>query len=346
MNDPSDHIRYIEIESAQIVETLRHLRDEYRTYFEERGCNPIAEMYWVVVRHGVKDWAIMALRAAAVEYIAASHVDSAKWKTLYEFSNLYEDVFPLGKVPAIMLDPIEKLTKTISGLLQQTAFDQISDGGPFGRQYQMYLAQSLPGAAFLKGRESFSAAVTRRQATWDDAKPWSEGLATLFEVTQQEILAQFHALGEEAKEAELRFVHLSDFQRISYTHLVSFAPGEVLAEATAKDRWPKLLLALDEAGIRLDTTLEGVARDTMMAARRKGLKLLTWQDCYQSRARITLEDGKVRTIRREVTHAIHNAAKAADHQLGKVWGKRRTRPTELKRPSARSSVSIVRKPKH
>ena len=135
--------------------------------------------------------------------------------------------------------------------------------------------------------------------------------------------------------AELRLVHLSHFQRIAYTHLGSFARGEAVTEATAKDRWSKLLLALDEAGIVPDATLEGVAQETLMTVRRKGLKLRTWQECYASRARITLEDGKVRTLRREVTHSIHNVAKKVDYQLGKVWGRHTTFASESKEASSK-----------
>ncbi|MEP6756774.1 MAG: hypothetical protein ABJA67_14815 [Chthonomonadales bacterium] len=338
-NDPADHMRYIEMESARIVETLRQLRDQYRSYFEERGCNPIAEMYWVVIRHGVKDWAIMALRSAAVEYIAASQVDSAMWKSLFDFSGPYNEFFSLGQAPNGAPDLHEKLKETISALLSKTGFDQIIDGGPFGRQHQTYLAKSFPGRAFLEGRETFDAVIKRRQQSWDDAKPWTEGLASLFEVTQQEVFAQFAALGEQAKEAELRFVNLSAFQRIAYTHLVSFARGKVVTEATAKNRWPKLLLALDEAGIMPDTTLQGKARETLMATRRKGLKLRTWQECYASPARVTLEDGKVRALRREVTHSIHNAAKKADYQLGKVWGRQTNSATGSKKASSALSNS-------
>ncbi|MEO8737673.1 MAG: hypothetical protein ABI380_14180 [Edaphobacter sp.] len=120
------------------------------------------------------------------------------------------------------------------------------------------------------------AVIKRPQQSWDGAKPWTEGVATIFEVTQQEVLAQLDALGEEEKEAELRFVHLSDFERIAYTDLVSFARRKVVAEVTAKNLWPKLFLALDRAGILPDVTLMGVARETLMAGRRKGLKLQTW----------------------------------------------------------------------
>ena len=275
----------------------------------------------------------MALRSAATEYIAASQVDEAKWTALFDFSRPYPEVLSLA-TSALGPNPLLPLEKTIRALLPPTAFDQIIDGGPFGREYQIYFAQSLPGRAFLEGREGVDAAIRRRQRSWDDAKPWTEGLSTLFEVTQQEVFSQFEALGEEAKEAERRFVQLSDFERISYTHLVSFAHGEVVAKGAAKDRWPKLLRALDEAGILPDDALEGVARETLMTARRKGSKSRTWEECYVSSARLTLEDGKVRTLRRELTHAIHNVAKRAHYQLGKVWGQKTTRALEPKRHSS------------
>jgi hypothetical protein len=73
---PADHMRYIELEAARIVETLRHLRDEYRKHLEDQGCSPLAEMYWVVARYGVKDWAVMVLRSAALDYVAASMIGS------------------------------------------------------------------------------------------------------------------------------------------------------------------------------------------------------------------------------------------------------------------------------
>jgi hypothetical protein len=329
-NDHSDHTKYIELESVRVVEVLRQLRDQYRTYFEERGCKPIAEMYWVVVRHGIKDWAIMALRAAATDYITASQVDLAKWEALFDFSGPYNDILPpalAAQLVSKIENSQERLSKSIRALLPQTAFDRTIDGGPFGREYQMSLTQSYPGRAFLEGLETFPDAMRRRERSWEDARPWSEGLASLFEVTRQEVIAQFDALNEEAKEAEHKFVQLSDLERISYTHLVNFARGEVVTEGTAKDRWPELFSALDEAGVFPDAALGGTARETLMVARRKGLTVNTWHECYSSTARLTLDDGKPRTLRHEVTHALHNVAKKARYQLGQVWGPQKPPPT-------------------
>jgi hypothetical protein len=58
-----------------------------------------------------------------------------------------------------------------------------------------------------------------------------------------------------------------------------------------------------------------------MALRQKGRKIATWEQCYDPKARVTLDDGKSYGLKREVTHAIHNAAKVAAYHLGKIWKK-------------------------
>jgi hypothetical protein len=80
-----------------------------------------------------------------------------------------------------------------------------------------------------------------------------------------------------------------------------------------------LLRELDARGISLDRDLQGQAREVLMALRKQGSKIATWEECYNSKAGVILGDGKRHGLRREVTHAIHNAAKSADYGLGKIW---------------------------
>jgi hypothetical protein len=70
--------------------------------------------------------------------------------------------------------PDDELMKTINLLLRQDVFDQVLTGGPFGRDAQFYLARTYPGLAFLFGRETFTDAIQRRQALWDNGHPWTE----------------------------------------------------------------------------------------------------------------------------------------------------------------------------
>ena len=56
-----------------------------------------------------------------------------------------------------------------------------------------------------------------------------------------------------------------------------------------------------------------------MTLRRQGSKIATWEECYNSKATVILDDGKRYGLRREVTHSIHNAVKKAVYHLGKIW---------------------------
>jgi hypothetical protein len=133
-------------------------------------------------------------------------------------------------------------------------------------------------------------------------------------------------------------VKLPQFHRIAHEYLVTSAPAEIAEDTTPSDRWLPVLIELDQARVTPEDTLQGIARETLMAARRKGLKVTTWQECYASTGRVSLEDGKVRTLRREVTHAIHNAAKKAAYQLGKVWTRKTVPAKKRKRVSTTSAL--------
>jgi len=322
--DTPEHLRYIEIECARMVETLRSVRDTYRAYLGARGCTPLAEMYWVVFRYGVKDWAIMVLRRAVFDYIAESRIDTAQWEALFSFSGPLNDFLPSMK-PAPPSHPFvqrdRNLMKTISALLPQTVFDEVLTGGPFGRDAQIWFTRSFPGRACILGQESIFEAAERRVASWDAAQPWTEGLARLFDSAQEEIIQQYEALGADGRQAEARLGDLSQFHRIAYKHLMSLSSGEIAHGIASEDRWPTLLRELDEAGIKPDQELRGIAKDVLTAMRRKGVAIVTWKDCYSSTSKATLEDGKNRTLRRETTHAIQNAAAKAASQLAKIWSR-------------------------
>ena len=81
-----------------------------------------------------------------------------------------------------------------------------------------------------------------------------------------------------------------------------------------------LFRQLDEAQIPLANALSGRARKVLMAMKKKGITINTWVDCYTTKATVILEDGKKYSLRREVTHAMQNAADAASRHLAKVWG--------------------------
>jgi hypothetical protein len=147
----------------------------------------------------------------------------------------------------------------------------------------------------------------------------------MFDAAQEEIFSQWEELGNDAKRVEAQFIKLSPFQRIAHKHLVSLRSGDVANQSTGSSRWLSLLRELDDAHVSLDSELQGKARAVLMTLRKKGSRIETWEACYDSKAGVILDDGKRYGLRREVTHAIHNAAKKTAYHLGKIWN--------LKRPS-------------
>lgn len=327
--DPADHMNYIEIVCAQTVELLRAVRDEYRRYLEDRGAKPLVEMYWVVVRYGVKDWAVMALRDAVLEYIGHCRIKTKHWNALFKFSprllRLPAEVEHETVSPTVRLDAA--LSNTVNLLLGQNSFDEVMTGGVFGRDGQLILGRSMPSEAVLTGRQTFLENIKHRQELWDDCYPWTEGLAMLFDAVQQELLRQIRALGGDGRRAESRFLQLSPFQRIAYKHLCGLKSDKVPSRNLGEVRWSLLLDELDDSGLLLDQELNGRPRSVLMALRKKGKAIETWRQCYHSQATATLENGKRYRLKREVTHAIHNAAKVAAYHLAKVWNSKSAKPS-------------------
>jgi hypothetical protein len=209
-----------------------------------------------------------------------------------------------------------------TGLLNKDVFDEVLTGGPFGRDGQVRLGRSIPSIEVRRGSETLLHSIKKRQELWDNCYPWTEGLARLFDAAQEELLFQFDELGEDARRADRLMSQLSPFQRIAYQHLCVLKSGEVASRNLGDERWLALLGELDDARVDLDRELQGNARRILVALRKKGHSIVKWKDCYRSKTRVSLENGKLYTLKREVTHAIHNASKAAEYQLSKVWSLR------------------------
>jgi hypothetical protein len=162
--DAADHMTYLAIINARTVEVLRAVRDEYRGYLQQRGAKPITEMHWVVVRYGVMDWAVMALREAIFEYIGHCRINTEHWELLFctrapiQFRS-EEPVQP--KSATVKADAV--LLKTIQGLIRQNVFDEVRTGGPFGRYNQMWLARAMSNLAFRAEGETLLDEISARE---------------------------------------------------------------------------------------------------------------------------------------------------------------------------------------
>jgi hypothetical protein len=319
--DPTDHARYVELECQKIVETLRVVRDQYRTHLEKEGCKPIAEMYWVVFRLAVIPYAVKMLRETASDYIVVSGVDSIAWRTLYCYSPGIQ--VPLSNEPSdtkpAEIDREELVRDAIAGLVLEDTFEEVITGGPFGRDGQLHLGMQMPSVEFSIGQMTLMETIKLRQELWDVCRPWTEGLARMFDAAQEEVLCQNATLPTDGRQAAARFVSLSEFERVSYMHLVDMRQRNINSRSSEQSVWGVLFRELDKRQVPLDRVLLGKAKQVLDAARRKGHRVHTWEECYTSKVSVSLNDGKTYSLRREVTHALHNAAKKATYQLSKVW---------------------------
>jgi hypothetical protein len=322
-------MKYVEITCARMVEFLRAIRDAYRTYLKEQGAKPLAEMYWVVCRCGVKDWAVMVLREAVFEYIRHCQIRSKDWDALFEFPSPPESLLresqndPLWEPQNKRLPPTvhadTALSKRIGELVDRDVFDDGWTGGPFGRDGQIELARSMFGMTLLTGPVTLSETFDRRQDLWDKCYPWTEGLAMLFDAAQEELFFQFDALGDDGRRAESLLLTLSPLQKILHKHTLGLRPGGGSTRSLGDDFWLPLFRELDENGI-LPDELTGNAKKVLTSVRKQRKPAGTFVECYQSKGSASLEDGKKpHPLRREVCHAIHGEVQKAKAQFAKIY---------------------------
>ena len=65
-----DHRCFVELQARHLVEHLRCTRDVYREFVDSKGCHPVLEAQWVVLRCAVFPTAIAILPPAALYLIA------------------------------------------------------------------------------------------------------------------------------------------------------------------------------------------------------------------------------------------------------------------------------------
>jgi hypothetical protein len=313
--DAGDHLKYVDLECARIVDQLRAVRDVYRDHLTEKGCKPSRGLHWAIFRFGVMRQAAPFLQFVMTDYLGRSRIPMDSWRLLY-VSNARIDIEPAGFVETI--NDLGEISETISSHLTDAAFRQWVVGGPFGRDSQRLLAKSRPWYSVQVGLETEANMLQQRLRIWDGSRPWTEGLSRLFDATQEEIIYQHALLSEERRFSEtLDFKLLPPLESICHKHLIQLRDGSVNSRNLSSDQWLKLLGDLDRGGLSPDKELGGKAREVLTAVRRKGHKVSTWVQCYESKARVSLEDGKSYALRREVTHALHNAAKRAKYCFDK-----------------------------
>jgi hypothetical protein len=268
-----------------------------------------------VIPHAVK-----LLREAASAYIIYSRVAEPDWQKMYGYSEA--GIIPVPPELKEFTRPSPSIKETITALISEESFQQKSRGGPFGKEGQVLLARSRPATAFRMDNMSLLDTIKMRQALWEKYYPWTEGLARLFDATHEELLYQNEVLSRDGRRAEAQFLSLSAFEKIAHKHLIDLRQKDIRSRHLGRGAWLELLRELDAQKVPLDAQLQGKAKNVLEEVRRNGHNVHLWEDCYAAKLRTSLDDGKIYSLKREVTHSIHNAAKKAQYQLSKIWGTR------------------------
>ncbi|HTV07697.1 MAG TPA: hypothetical protein VMD97_01470 [Candidatus Aquilonibacter sp.] len=309
------HLVYTDIECVRLVERLRAIRDVYREHLERLGCRPIGQMYWVIFRFGVMAWALRLLRSSVQTYLTLAAVPRKQWEEL--FGPLVST--PLGEPPASvsereLLTDGPQLQASIAMRLPVGVFDHILDGGPFGLDAQVYIAHETFGLAALEGK-TLPESIEYRENFWRECSRWVEPLSRLFDAVQEELIFQANALSEDGRRSEALFHHLPLLQQIAYKYLVALRTEDEGRIELGEEGWLALMYELDDNNVELGHELPKRAREVLTSLRRSGARITTWREAYSSRRRVSLEDAKTYTLRREAMMALHNAAKLARRAL-------------------------------
>ena len=145
MLDETDHIRFIELEARSLVEHLRCTRDVYQEFVNHRGCRPILEAHWVVLRCAVFPTSVPVLREKVFEYARLTRVRATDISLLFGiitkscYQKVEEGIALMGppalddRTPATdsELEALSKLVRE-DHLLQ---FRDIHDGGGVWQPY-------------------------------------------------------------------------------------------------------------------------------------------------------------------------------------------------------------------
>lgn len=220
--DAEDHKRFVELEARTLVEHLRCTRDVYQEFVDSKGCRPVLEAHWVVLRCAVFPTAIAILRKSVVEYASLSQVPLAALSFLFGILTriCYEDV---GDGVRLLRCP-DLADKTIASseelqLLGRRVdedtllwFRDIRDGyavghpvglGPFSLDDVRAIHNSFNICGLTTGMV-FPEWRTVQEEPWRLHKPWTSGLCSLFGLVQDELKSQWRALRTDSRMCELQ----------------------------------------------------------------------------------------------------------------------------------------------
>ena len=210
--DTDDHRRFVELEARSFVEHLRCTRDVYREFVESKGCRPVLEAQWVVLRCAVFPTAIAILRQGVTDYARLSRVPGSDLSLLFGIltRTCYQSVGDgmrllcppdLDDETAATADELQSLGELVRedsllwfrDIRDDGAIGQPFGGGPFSTDDAITIHNSF-AVCGLRAGFTLPEWVTKRKKLWLSRAAWTEGLCSLFGAVQEELMSQWHAL--------------------------------------------------------------------------------------------------------------------------------------------------------
>ncbi|HSY67380.1 MAG TPA: hypothetical protein VK813_01970 [Edaphobacter sp.] len=211
-----------------------------------------------------------------------------------------------------------EISRTVQSLFEGTTLYSAEAGGPFGRNAQKSLACSRPWFEVSAQSKAIAEMVAQQLSMWDACNFWTQGLVALFDCCRGELFRQRGLLASNSRPGEPTVDNLSPFELIVHQHLSKAKRNSVGGKKHGGDFWRALFRHLDSEGILPEKQLEGIAKKLLMKARQKGYKVDTWAESYECKVQAILDNEKSYVLKRELTHALHNADRKAKNHLKKL----------------------------
>ena len=212
-----DHRRFVELQARHLVEHLRCTRDVYREFVDSKGCRPVLEAQWVVLRFAVLPTAIAILRQKVIEYAKLTRVRGRDITLLFGIitASCSRKADHTPGEPFRFLQPpdlddetpaTDEELESLAQLIDEDSLvvlEEIRDGGsvfrlhgggPFSVDDYRSILHSLEMCGLIHAGVSLPDWVPTRERLWKLGIPWTEGLCGLFGAVQEELMSQWQSL--------------------------------------------------------------------------------------------------------------------------------------------------------
>jgi hypothetical protein len=217
-----DHRRFVELQARHLVEHLRCTRDVYREFVDSKGCRPVLEAQWVVLRFAVLPTKIAILRQKVIEYAKLTRVRGRDITLLFgiitascsrKADHTPDEPFRFLQPPDLddETPATDEELESLAQLIDEDRLVVLEDirdggsvfrfhgGGPFSVDDYGSIHLSFDMCGLIHAGISLPDWVSIRKRLWNLGTPWTEGLCGLFGAVQEELMSQWQSLPSDSR---------------------------------------------------------------------------------------------------------------------------------------------------